>query len=176
MNLGSKALHHHRVQHAKTKKPVPGTGQLTYYIFEGVLAGTFGTEHVCVEAWSGGGGGAKKMKTTENANNPYMYGLKAVEGKNKKPIVRGGPIPPGSWKVHPPGPHHGFKKMVCVLAPQFTPPNHRGGFLIHSQGDKGSDGCIVLPDKVFDDVMGKLKKSAGGHLWVCQAMEDSAFA
>jgi hypothetical protein len=34
----------------------------------------------------------------------------------------------------------------------------------------------VLPDKVFDDVMGKLKKSAGGHLWVCQAMEDSAFA
>jgi hypothetical protein len=93
MDLESKALHHHRVQHAKTKKPVPGTGQLTYYIFEGVLAGTFGTEQVCVEAWSGGGGGAKKMKPTENANNPYMYGLKAVEDKSKKPIIRGGPIP-----------------------------------------------------------------------------------
>jgi hypothetical protein len=105
-----------------------------------------------------------------------MYGLKAVADKNKKPIVRGGPIPPGSWKIYPPGPHKGFKKVVCVLDPQFTLPNARGGFLIHSQGDLGSDGCIVLPDKVFDDVMGKLKKSAGGHLQVCQAMEDSAFA
>jgi len=65
--------------------------------------------------------------------------------------------------------------MVVVLEPQFTPPNDRGGFLIHSQGDLGSDGCIVLPDDVFDDVMGKLQKSAGGHLQVCQAMEDSAF-
>jgi len=90
--------------------------------------------------------------------------------------VRGGPIPPGSWKIYPPGPHKGFKKAVCVHDPQFTLPNARGGFLIHSQGDLGSDGCIVLPDKVFDDVMGKLKKSAGGHLQVCQAMEDSAFA
>jgi hypothetical protein len=176
MDLESKALHHHRVQHAKTKKALPGTGQLTYYIFEGVLTGIFGTEQTCVTAWSGGGGGAKRVNANENTNNPYMYGLKAVADKNKKPIVRGGPIPPGSWKIYPPGPHKGFKKAVCVLDPQFTLPNARGGFLIHSQGDLGSDGCIVLPDKVFDDVMGKLKKSAGGHLQVCQAMEDSAFA
>lgn len=127
-------------------------------------------------AWSGGGGGAKKVSPNENANNPYMYALKAVADKNKKPIVRGGPIPPGPWRVHPPGPHKGFKKDVCVLEPQFTPPNQRGGFLIHSQGDLGSDGCIVLPDKDYEDVMSKPKKSAGGRLQVCQAMEDSAFA
>ena len=176
MDLKSKALHYHRLQHAKTKKALPGTGQLTYYISEGVLAGIFGTEQIYVTAWSGGGGGAKKLEPNENTNNPYMYALKAVEDKNKKPIMRGGPIPPGSWKIYPPGHHKGFKKLVCVLEPQFAVPNDRSGFLIHSQGDKGSDGCIVLPDKVYDDVMGKLKKSAGGHLQVCQAMEDSAFA
>jgi hypothetical protein len=105
-----------------------------------------------------------------------MYGLKAIEDKHKKPIVRGGPIPPGSWKVYPPGEYKGFKRKVCVLEPQFKVPNDRSGFLIHSQGDLGSDGCIVLPNTMFDSVMGKLEKSAGGHLRVCQAMEDSAFA
>lgn len=175
MNIETVALHYHRLQHAKTKKAVPGTGQLTYYIFEGVLTGIFGTEQLYVTAWSGGGGGAKKVRSDENTNNPYMFGLKAIEDKNKKPIVRGGPIPPGSWKIFPPGPHKGFKKMVCALEPRFTPPNDRGGFLIHSQGDLGSDGCIVLPDDNFDNVMNKLKKSAGGHLQVFQAMGDAAF-
>jgi hypothetical protein len=171
-----KAFHYHRLRHAKPTKGVPGTGQLTYFIWEGVLTGIFGSEQILVTAWSGGGGGSRKAKFTEAANNPYLYGLKAIEDKHKKPIVRGGPIPPGSWRVHAPGPHKGFKKDVCVLDPQFTLPNGRGGFLIHSQGDLGSDGCIVLPDDVFDSVMGKLKKSAGGHLQVCQAMEDSGFA
>jgi hypothetical protein len=176
MDLKSKALHYHRLHHAKTKRTLPGTGQLTYYIWEGVLTGIFGSEQIYVTAWSGGGGGAKKLNPNENTNNPYTYGLKAVEDKKKHPIVRGGPIPPGSWKVEPPGPHKGFKREVCVLDAQFQLPNNRGGFLIHSQGDKGSDGCIVLPDEVFDSVMSHLKKSAGGHLQVCQAMEDSAFA
>lgn len=175
MSFEVKALHHHRVHHTGAKKAAPGTGYLTYYIFEGVLAGTFGSEEIVVPAWSGGGGGAKKLPTTQSMNNPYMYGLKAVEDKHKKPIVRGGPIPPGSWIVGAPGPHKGFKKMVCVLAPQFTPPNGRGGFLIHSQGDKGSDGCIVLPDDVFNRVMDKLKKSGGGHLHVFQAMGGDVF-
>jgi hypothetical protein len=175
MDLKSKAIHYHLLRHAKTKKPLPGTGQLTYFIFEGVLIGIFGSEQIHVTAWSGGGGGAKKLQPNENTNNPYMYGLRAVEDKHKQPLVRGGPIPPGSWRVYAPGPHKGFKKVVCVLEPQFTLPNGRGGFLIHSQGDKGSDGCIVLPDEEFDNVMDQLKKSAGGHLQVCQAMEDSVF-
>jgi hypothetical protein len=150
---------------------------LTYYILEGVLTGIFGTEQFCVTAWSGGGGGSyNKATPNENANNPYMYLLREVKDKNNKPIVRGGPISPGPWRVHRPGPYPGYRRIVSVLEPQFTLPNKRSGFLIHSQGDLGSDGCIVLPDAVFDDVMAKLKKSAGGHLQVCQAMEDSAFA
>jgi hypothetical protein len=175
MEPESRALHHHLLKHAKPKVSIPGTAQLTYFIFEGVLVGTFGVDFIHLTAWSGGGGGAKKLRPNENANNPYMYALRAIEDNHKRPILRGGPIPPGSWRVRPPGPYHGFKKMVCVLEPQFAPPNSRGGFLIHSQGDKGSDGCIVLPDDRFDDVMNKLKQSAGGHLQVCQAMEDSVF-
>ena len=175
MGPKSKAIHYHLLTHFSGKTPLPGTGQLTYFIWEGVLTGIFGSEQIFVTAWSGGGGGAKKALPNGNANNPYMYGLKAIEDENKKPIVRGGPIPPGSWKVFPPASHKGFKRIVCILEPQFTPPNGRGGFLIHSQGELGSDGCIVLPDEVFDRVMAKLKTSAGGHLQVCQAMEDSAF-
>lgn len=176
MELTSKATHYHLTAHAKAKKPIPGTAQLTYFIWEGVLVGMFGAELIHLTAWSGGGGGAKKLRSNENTNNPYMYALKAVEDKQKRPMVRGGPIPPGSWKVYTPSSHRGFKKVVCMLEPQFTTPNGRGGFLIHSQGDKGSDGCIVLPDEEFDRVMDKLRRSAGGHLQVCQAMDDSAFA
>jgi len=171
MSVEIKALHQHRLNHAKTMKAAPGTAYLTYYIFEGVLAGTFEREELVVTAWSGGGGGAKKLPITESMNNPYMYGLKAIENKH----VRGGPIPPGPWIVGAPGPHKKFKKVVCILEPRFTLPNGRGGFLIHSQGDKGSDGCIVLPDDVFNKVMDKLKKSGGGHLHVFQAMDGDAF-
>ncbi len=176
VDFKSKALHFHRIKHAKSKKALPGTGQLTYYIWEGVLTGIFGDEQIYATAWSGGGGGAKTLKPNENTNNPYMYALKAVEDKKRNPIVRGVAIPPGSWRVYPPGQHKGFRKEVCVLEAQFTLPNQRGGFLIHSQGDKGSDGCIVVADKDFDNVIAKLKKSTGGHLQVCEAMEDSAFA
>ena len=175
VDLQTRALHHHRLQHARNRKPVPGTAQLTYYIFEGLLVGICGSDQLCVTAWSGGGGGAKKLTPQESANNPYLYALKAVEDRHKNPIVRGGPVPPGSWRVHAPGWHKGFRRPVCVLDPEFNPPNGRGGFLIHSQGEKGSDGCIVLPDAVFDRVMDHLKKSSGGHLQVCQAMQDSAF-
>jgi hypothetical protein len=50
MDLKAKALHVHRFKHARAKKPAPGTGQLTYYIWEGVLAGIFGTEQVYATA------------------------------------------------------------------------------------------------------------------------------
>lgn len=173
MSSAAKAIHHHRVLHAQSKKPVPGTAQLTYYIFEGVLTGVFGSEVIHITAWSGGAGGSRKLTPTEDANNPYSYALKEID--NPKNPVRGGPIPPGPYQIYPP--EKSSKLGPCArLEPLFTPPNNRGGFAIHGQGPKGSDGCIVIPDKEFHGVMDKLKKSGGGHLQVCQAMEDSAFA
>jgi len=166
-----KALHYHRISQAK-RKPVPGTAQLTYYIFEGVLAGIIDNDEIHVTAWSGGAGGSRKLGPTENANNPYSYAVKEID--NKKSPMRGGPIPPGPYQIYPPGKDHTLG-LCAKLNPLFTPPNGRGGFAIHGQGPKGSDGCIVLPDVNFSDVMRALKKSGGGHLQVCQAMEDSAF-
>jgi hypothetical protein len=174
MNSAIKALHHHRIGQAKgPKKPVPGTGQLTYYIFEGALTGLIDDSEIFVLAWSGGAGGSRKLEPTEDGNNPYSYAVKEID--NPKNPRRGGPIPPGSYQIYPPtkDKHLG---LCAKLHPLFTPPNGRGGFAIHGQGPKGSDGCIVLPDAKFNDVMTKLKKSGGGHLQVCEAMEDSAFA
>lgn len=167
------ALHHHRIQHAsKPRKSVPGTAQLTYYIFEGVLTGIFGTDEIHLTAWSGGAGGSRKLDPTDDANNPYSYAVKEVD--DPKQPIRGGPIPPGSYQIYPPAksPHLG---LCAKLNPLFKVPNNRAGFAIHGQGPKGSDGCIVIPDKEFAGLMEKLKTSGGGHLQVCQAMEDSAF-
>lgn len=174
MDAKEKALHYHRMRPAnKNKQPVPGTAQLTYYIFEGVLAGIIDRDEIHVLAWSGGAGGSRKLLPTKDANNPYSYAAKEVA--DKKNPIRGGPIPPGPYQIYPPSKDH--KLGLCArLRPLFTPPNNRGGFAIHGQGPKGSDGCIVLPDGDFREIMDKLERSEGGHLHVCQAMEDSAFA
>lgn len=172
MDSKEKALHLHRIRH-KNNKPVPGTAQLTYFIFEGVLTGIIDKDGIYVLAWSGGAGGSRKPKPTEDANNPYSYAVKEIADKQN--TRRGGPIPPGSYQIYPPSKEKNLG-LCARLYPLFTPPNDRGGFAIHGQGPKGSDGCIVLPDANFHEVMSKLKKSGGGHLQVFQAMEDSAFA
>jgi hypothetical protein len=91
---GAAALHHHRSLHAggKNKKTSPGTGQLSYFIFEGVLTGVFGKDQIYITAWSGGAGGSKKLKPTDDANNPYSYGVKEVSDPNNP--TRGGPYHP----------------------------------------------------------------------------------
>lgn len=174
MDSREKALHYHRIRgSSRINKPVPGTAQLTYYIFEGVLAGMIDNEEIHVLAWSGGAGGSRKLTPTDDTNNPYSYAVKEID--DKKNPRRGGPIPPGPYQIYPPYKDHKLG-LSARLRPLFTPPNNRGGFAIHGQGPKGSDGCIVLPDGDFNEVMEKLKKSGGGHLQVCQAMDDSAFA
>jgi hypothetical protein len=171
---GVAALHHHRSLHAGSakKKNSPCTGQLSYFIFEGVLTGVFGKDQIYLTAWSGGVGGSRKLKPTDDANNPYSYGVKEVS--DPKNATRGGPIPPGPYRILPPG-HQVHLGLCARLEPQFTAPNHRGGFAIHGQGPKGSDGCIVIPDKDFHRLMDKLAQSGGGHLHVCETMDDGVF-
>ena len=166
--------HHHRSLHAggKNTKTSPGTGQLSYFIFEGVLTGVFGRDQIYITAWSGGAGGSKKLKPTDDANNPYSYGVKEVS--DPKNPTRGGPIPPGPYRILPPG-RDAHLGLCSRLVPQFTPLNHRGGFAIHGQGPKGSDGCIVIPHKDFHRLMDKLAQSGGGHLHVCETMDDGVF-
>ena len=166
-----KALHSHLVHHGKKAgTPSPGTAQLTYYIFEGVLAGTIGSDMVHVIAWSGGAGGSTKNPTDDSANNPYRYALK--ERDSKKHHVHGGPIPPGKYQILPPAKHDKLG-LSAKLEPSRTLPNHRGGFYIHGQGPHGSDGCIVPEKAEFPDLMAKLKASQGGTLFVLEGMDGS---
>jgi hypothetical protein len=170
-----KAVHAHLVQHGKkAAKRSPGTAQLTYYIFEGTLAGFIGEEMIHLSAWSGGAGGSTRHDTDGSVNNPYMYGLKEVDNKKQKLHVHGGPIPPGKYRILPPS-QHSKLGLSARLEADHPLPNHRGGFFIHGQGPHGSDGCIVPSRQDFPGLMEKLKASGGGTLFVLQAMEG-AFA
>jgi hypothetical protein len=153
-------------------KLTTGTARLTYYIFEGVMVGFVDSGLVHLTALSGGGGGSTKHSANENANNPYVYALKEVDDKGQKLHVHGGPIPPGTYQIHPPSVHPKLG-LSARLEPLQPLPGHRGGFYIHGQGPHGSDGCIVPSKAGFADLMDKLKASKGGGLEVCQSMEGS---
>jgi hypothetical protein len=177
MKPTTKAVHHHLMRHAKQSDArVTGTARLTYYIFEGILAGFIGTDMVHVTAWSGGAGGnISHHRTDTSANNPYFYAKKEIDDKAKHLHVHGGPIPPGRYQIHPPG--HRDKLGLCAfLQPLQTLPNQRGGFYIHGPGPHGSDGCIVIEKDAFASLMAKLTASKGGSLHVCQAMDGDFFA
>ncbi len=104
------ALHHHLIEHArKPHRPVLGTAQLTYYIFEGVLVGFIESDLIHIMAWSGGGGGSRVNSPSESANNPYMYALKEVDTKKSRVHLHGGPIPPGSYQIYTPEIHPKLK-------------------------------------------------------------------
>jgi hypothetical protein len=182
MRSVSESVHHHLREHAKktrhdgkAEQPVNGTACLTYYIFEGVLVGFIERDLIHITAWSRGAGGSKSHEPNATANNPYMYALKLADNKKKHIHKHGGPIPPGRYRIHAPGPHGHFK-LCAVLEPLQKLPNERGGFLIHGRGPHGSDGCIVpMNDDDFPKLMEKLKVSKGGLLHVCESM-DGAFA
>lgn len=172
------AKHAHMI-HPRHGRRSPGTAQLTYYIFEGVLVGFIGTEMIHIEAWSGGAGGSedrpatkkhpaiKAAPHTDDANNPYSTGV------TENGCVRGGPLPTGSYAIGIPA-VHGKLGLSAALNYGSKFKVRSGGFFIHGQGPKGSDGCIVIPHTHFQTLMNALKKSGGGHLQVLEAM-DSAF-
>jgi hypothetical protein len=105
------AKHAHLIASCKRlNDPHPGTAQLTYYIFEGVLTGFIENQFIHEIASSGGAGGSRDSPTnkkrafikaaphTEDANNPYSYALQEDSGIGR----RGGPIPPGSYRIQTP--------------------------------------------------------------------------
>lgn len=149
------------------------SSELTYYVFEGVLAGTLNGQTISISAVSGGGGGSKTKPPNETMNNPYMYGLKEVKGPSGN---RGGPIPLGRFKIGAPA-HHAHLGMAAALTPETPMPNNRGGFYIHGRGPLGSDGCIVpMTAHDFQRVMQGLTASHGGILHVQETMDGSRFA
>jgi len=118
MSTQSAHQHHSHAAHR--------TSELTYYVFEGVLAGTLNGQTISISAVSGGGGGSKTKAPNETMNNPYMYGLKEVKGPGGN---RGGPIPLGDFKISSPA-HNGHLGLSAALSPQ-TPMPKSSRRLLH---------------------------------------------
>jgi hypothetical protein len=166
--MGSGRQTHHHSSNAKA------TANLTYYIFEGVLAGSVNEMTVQISAVTGGGGGSTKHTPSDSMNNPYMYGLKTASIGHQH--QHGGPIPLGTYKISPPA-HHPHLGLSARLDPAKPLPNNRGGFFIHGRGPHGSDGCIVPTDaSKFRGLMHELTLSQGGTLIVAETMDGSRFA
>jgi hypothetical protein len=155
----------------------------TYYIFEGILVGTANNSLFHINALSGGGGmSSKGITDSQVVNNPYMTGKKTdYQGKdNATSETRGGPIPVGKYLIAPPTLGYGYKYARLQPIGKTVRTLHgikRDGFLIHSRGKLGSDGCIV--PRSFDllkTLMDALEVSKGGMLFVVESMNGGGFA
>jgi hypothetical protein len=120
------AKHAHLIASRKASNdPHPGTAQLTYYIFEGVLTGFIDNQFIHELALSGGAGGSrdspankkhafiKAAPHTEDVNNPYSYALQ----EDSKIGRRGGPIPPGSYRILTPSVHSKLGPSARLVVP-----------------------------------------------------------
>lgn len=136
---------------------------LTFYIAEGLLVGAAGGHMWHVEARSGGGGGARK-NPGGNADTDNPGSVAVAESHDH----RGGPLPPGRYRVGSPSVHKGLGYSAALTPYDTDQKAHmfgRSGFYIHGRGPKGSDGCIV-PMESFGPFMAALAKDRGGMLTV----------
>jgi len=104
---------------------------------------------VSVLAVSGGGRGQKINGVRlphGKKNDRLLTSLDYHTKTDAKKHVRGGPLPPGYYKMHRPT-QHAHLGQSSYLEP--SPSNEMYGrdqFFIHGAGTKGSDGCIVPGD------------------------------
>lgn len=149
--------------------------ELTYYIFEGLLVGYVGSAFFHLSAGSGGGSGSRVARTTLVANNPYATGVKTAGGAHAKGHEHGGPLPLGTYTIHP-STKHAKLGRAAYLEPTGKQAMHgRGGFYIHGQGRHGSDGCIV-PFEKLTFLLDSIDKENGGTLHVLETSGDFRFA
>jgi hypothetical protein len=126
------------------------------------------------KAYSGGGRGSTAgVQRTDLAH--WSTSKKAPTTYNE--VNRGGPIPVGLYIAHYIGKYKKFgevarldQTITSLLQRDFNSPvgfkvTDRGGFLIHGEGPKGSDGCIVPASKeALKKVLAHIKASKNGVL------------
>ena len=142
------------------------------------LQGTVGDVPIKCTAYSGGGRGAVKK---ENISRSWTSTLSFMPATYKDKNVdlntsnRGGPLPPGWWFVEEPGIYSsaGFAEPYTMLVPigtqlqQYgTRDYHYRPFLIHGQGDLGSDGCLVISKPNRVKLLSAVTSNNGAFLWV----------
>ena len=130
---------------------------LEYDIVKGDLIGSI-PKYGKVEirgCWSGGRGGAiKDGKLNEKVwdkclvNNP-IYSIWKKGSRKYGQIGIGGPLPAGYYTVTP----HKTTAFKLVLTPMSgTKMFGRSAMQIHGRGERGSDGCIVVPQNKFSEL------------------------
>jgi hypothetical protein len=146
---------------------------LHYYISDSLLEGRVGGKSFCFFAFSGSGRGRKegfreKELVSMLAHNLWEYRRKT----DKKHEVRGGPLPPGVYKIEKPVANYislgvSFGRAAVLKATGSSKTFERDGFLIHGRGKEGSDGCLV-PRKPTDlhALLDALEATGGGTLQV----------
>jgi hypothetical protein len=115
---------------------------LTYNIASGVLNGRIGNTSISAQAGSGGRAGTTTPGALNwwLANSPLATRVKLQKKNSPNP---GGPIPIGRYRVVP---HESKKNRLRLLPLASTQMVDRDGMLIHRDGPRGSDGCIVPTD------------------------------
>lgn len=124
------------------------SGGIVYHIATETLMLPDGTVWRCVS----GGGRGRETERRSPAGRVRGRVVHADGGSRDWTIkasepVRGGPLPPGRYRLCPPA-RHPRLGLACFLDPD--PANAMRGrddFWIHGPGPRGSDGCIVpVPD------------------------------
>ncbi|MDE8653696.1 hypothetical protein [Novosphingobium album (ex Liu et al. 2023)] len=112
---------------------------MTFNSLEGTLYGTVGGTRFHMRAVSGGRGGSRQKNAAVDilANNFLSSAVK----KGPNPI--GGTIPMGSYDMEV---HETKQNQIRLIPVGGQRMFGRDGFLIHGQGPRGSDGCIVPYD------------------------------
>ncbi len=152
---------------AEGEKDPKSGASLTYYIFEGVLAGVAGGRVFHIFARSGGGGGSTKHDADFDGGYYLLLTGMKTSGKGAK-HRHGGPIPVGRYTIHKPAKHPHLGRAAFLEPDTRTPMMGRDGFFIHGRGPHGSDGCIV-PSAEFTELLDALEKDGGGILHVYAA-------
>lgn len=122
--------------------------ELSYFLAREVLLLPDGTAWRCV---SGGGRGAERLRRDAAGRvrgrriladgGTRDWTVKASDG------VRGGPLPPGRYLLHPPAAHPRLGPASFLEPDPANAMLGRDDFWIHGPGPRGSDGCIVpVPD------------------------------
>jgi hypothetical protein len=151
-----------------------------YYAHSQILIGNVDGQSFVTPAESGGGRGG----TNPDFNLDTFLPTRATKkDKHNKYIARGGSLPPGLWRIEKPSTYKGKMKGLPI-APLTPIGNQTAGypmreyvvepFLIHGDGGRGSDGCIVINQKWRKPLLAAIERSGPAILLVTAITELGA--
>ena len=131
--------------------------QLTYNVFEGTLVARPERQK----------GAMLFALAISGGSNHWWDASRRQRGPHGTPgHVHGGPIPPGLWRLHPPGSHHPDGGKYHATWIPVGPVRGRSCIYIHPAGTL-TEGCIAVKDHtVYEQFRELLQAEGGGTLHV----------